>query len=101
MGAAMGTIRLGCVALLTAAAGIVAAQAQPPATTPERSTLERCRDFCTRIYGLGSVERSQCADACTDAETCARQCGERYPAGDGRHVACSKRCMRTRALPGS
>lgn len=83
------------------AAFVAAAAAQPPLaaepTPTRRPAIERCAEFCAVFFESGSRERAECVNGCADAESCTKVCDERFEDHPGKHTACFKRCMRSKA----
>jgi hypothetical protein len=69
------------------------------AQSSERPAVERCREFCGRVYSENGEEYEECAVACHEADACHRSCKEKL--GDDRPKVqrCLRNCMRRGAEP--
>jgi hypothetical protein len=85
------------VGLITGFAGAVVAGAEEE---PERApAIDRCREFCARIYGESGGEYDECAVACGDADVCHRDCKQKFGGDQAKVRNCLRACMRRNEKP--
>jgi hypothetical protein len=77
-----------------AIASLVVSAARPIFAESETlPAIERCQQFCGRVYGEGSEEHHECAAACTEADACHQRCKQKFGAEAGKVRSCLRRCM--------
>jgi len=70
--------------------------ADEPQRTP---ALDRCREFCARVFDQNGDEYDECALACGDADVCHRDCKERFGEDREKVHKCLRTCMRRTEKP--
>ncbi len=84
------------IGLLNAFAIALVAGAEEPGRPP---AIDRCREFCARIYGEDGHEYDECALACGDADVCHRDCKQKFGSDQGKVRNCLRTCMRRNEKP--
>lgn len=77
--------------LLFAFVGPTAAQPEP---TPTRAAIDRCRDFCSELYGPSGNQREQCDIGCLESDACSEQCKKKFPENKPQLHQCVRSCMK-------
>jgi hypothetical protein len=61
--------------------------------------VQRCQEFCGRVYGEGSDEHQECAAACTEADACHQRCKKKFGEDLAKVRTCLRTCMSRRDSP--
>lgn len=64
------------------------------AQADEPPAVERCREFCGRVYSENSDDYEECALACDEADACHRTCKEKLGSDRPKVQKCLRACMR-------
>jgi hypothetical protein len=65
----------------------------PAQETEQAPAIDRCREFCARVYGESGSEYDECAVACGDADVCHRDCKQKFGDDQPKVRSCLRRCM--------
>lgn len=79
------------VGLVAALGSLDPVAAQEPEKAP---AIERCREFCGRVYGETGSQYEDCALACVDADACHRDCKQKFGTDQPKVHSCLRVCMR-------
>ena len=84
------------IALATLAGVALQARAEEE---PRAPAIERCREFCARVFGDSGGEFDECAVACGDADMCHRNCKQKFGEDKVKVNRCLRGCMQHNQSP--
>jgi hypothetical protein len=79
--------------LLTAAFLVACSASSAAAEGETLPAIQRCEQFCARVYGEGSAEHHECALACGEADACHQRCKQKFGGDVGKVRTCLRTCM--------
>jgi hypothetical protein len=88
-----GSIAAIVLTLMALCPGPTVAEEEVPAS------IERCREFCARVYSPESDDYDECATACREAESCHSSCKDKFGDDKPKVQSCLRICMRRNEKP--
>jgi len=67
--------------------------------TERAPALQRCQEFCAKVFDRNGNEFEECALACGDADVCHRDCKEKFGEDHDKVHKCLRTCMRRTEKP--